>query len=110
MATFTVPTPRSSASRGRSDDVAQWSKAQAVIIGAPFDGGTSHRAAVASDPGHPIDRLPASRRQAPEPGARLDPLVDLGVVDLGDVEMPSGETEKSLGRLEAVSPPWRRPA
>ena len=31
----------------------------------------------------------------------VDPLVDLGVVDLGDVEMPSGETERSLERLEA---------
>ena len=30
----------------------------------------------------------------------LDPLIDLGVVDLGDVEMPSGDTEKSLRLLE----------
>jgi agmatinase len=30
----------------------------------------------------------------------VDPLVDLAVLDLGDVEMPSGETETSLRRLE----------
>ena len=30
----------------------------------------------------------------------LDPLTELRVVDLGDVEMPSGETERSLGLLE----------
>lgn len=30
----------------------------------------------------------------------LDPLIELGVVDLGDVEMPSGETVRSLELLE----------
>jgi agmatinase len=30
----------------------------------------------------------------------VDPLVELGVVDLGDVEMPSGYTDLSLERLE----------
>jgi agmatinase len=30
----------------------------------------------------------------------VDALTDLSVVDLGDVEMPSGDTEKSLRRLE----------
>jgi agmatinase len=30
----------------------------------------------------------------------VDPLIDLGVVDLGDVEMPSGDTATSLLRLE----------
>ena len=30
----------------------------------------------------------------------VDPLTELGVVDLGDVEMPSGETERSLAALE----------
>jgi agmatinase len=30
----------------------------------------------------------------------VDPLVALGVVDVGDVEMPSGDTELSLSRLE----------
>jgi agmatinase len=32
----------------------------------------------------------------------VDPLVELGVVDLGDVEMPSGETERSLAALESA--------
>ena len=31
----------------------------------------------------------------------VDPLKELGVVDIGDVEMPSGDTELSLTRLEA---------
>jgi len=37
-----------------------------------------------------------------------NPLVDLGVVDVGDIEMPSGDTELSMARLEeavAASPP-----
>jgi agmatinase len=83
------------------EDVARWSSAQAVIIGAPFDGGTSHRAGCRFGP-HAIrttDYLPHDG-QRPSLALGLDPLVDLGVVDLGDVEMPSGETEKSLALLE----------
>ena len=85
------------------DDVAQWSKAQAVIIGAPFDGGTSHRAGCRFGPQaiRLTDYLPHDGKR-PSLALGLDPLVDLGVVDLGDVEMPSGDTEKSLGRLEAL--------
>ena len=30
----------------------------------------------------------------------MDPLAELRVVDVGDVEMPSGDTELSLRRLE----------
>jgi formimidoylglutamase len=32
----------------------------------------------------------------------VDPLDELGVVDVGDVEMPAGEIEKSMARLESV--------
>jgi agmatinase len=32
----------------------------------------------------------------------VDPLVELGVVDVGDVEMLSGETDQALARLEAA--------
>jgi agmatinase len=85
------------------DDVAQWSKAQALIIGAPFDGGTSHRAGCRFGPQaiRLTDYLPHDGKR-PSLALGLDPLVDLGVVDLGDVEMPSGDTEKSLGLLEAL--------
>jgi agmatinase len=47
------------------------------------------------------DYLPHDGKR-PSLALGLDPLVDLGVVDLGDVEMPSGDTEKSLGLLEAL--------
>src|SRR5580704_18078394 len=63
--------------RADLDDPASWASADIMFIGAPFDGGTSHR-----------------------PGARFGPLAELKVVDAGDVEMPSGDTELSLQRLE----------
>jgi len=83
------------------EDLAQWSGAQAVIVGAPFDGGTSHRAGCRFGPQaiRLTDYLPHDGKR-PSLALGLDPLVELGVVDLGDVEMPSGETEKSLALLE----------
>ena len=38
----------------------------------------------------------------------VDPLIELGVVDLGDVEMPSGETERSLRRARGGRDRGRR--
>ena len=74
--------------------------AGAVILGAPFDGGTSHRPGARFGPQaiRLTDYLPhdASR---PHLALGVDPLVELRVVDAGDVEMPSGETELSLDRL-----------
>jgi len=80
----------------------EWSKAGAVIIGAPFDGGTSHRPGSRFGPQaiRLTDYLPHDGKR-PSLALGLDPLVELRVVDLGDVEMPSGETEKSLALLEA---------
>jgi agmatinase len=80
----------------------EWSGAGAAIIGAPFDGGTSHRPGCRFGPQaiRFTDYLDHNG-QRPSLALGLDPLVDLGVVDLGDVEMPSGETEKSLAALEA---------
>src|SRR3954449_350881 len=75
--------------------------ADVVIVGAPFDGGTSHR------PGTRFG--PAAIRQTcylPQDGSRphlalrVDALQDLRVVDMGDVEMPPGEIERALGALE----------
>ncbi|MGH3733529.1 MAG: agmatinase [Acidimicrobiales bacterium] len=83
------------------DEVGQWSKAAAVIIGAPFDGGTSHRPGARFGPQaiRTTDYLPHDGMR-PSLALGLDPLIELRVVDLGDVEMPSGETERSLALLE----------
>src|ERR1035437_793738 len=84
------------------DDDAQWSSAGAVILGAPFDGGTSYRAGCRFGP-----QAMRAADYLPHGGSRLslalgvDALLDLGVVDLGDVEMPSGDTERSLVALES---------
>ena len=84
------------------DDRPQWAGAAAVIIGAPFDGGTSHRSGCRFGPQaiRTTDYLPHYGMR-PSLALGVDPLVELGVVDLGDVEMPSGDTERSLAALEA---------
>jgi agmatinase len=83
------------------DDLSSWSTAKAVIVGAPFDGGTSHRPGCRFGPQamRTTDYLPHDG-QRPSLALGVEPLVELGVVDLGDVEMPSGETERSLRALE----------
>jgi agmatinase len=83
------------------DVAAEWSGAGAAVIGAPFDGGTSHRPGCRFGPQaiRTTDYL-AHDGQRPSLALGVDPLVDLAVVDLGDVEMPSGDTELSLRRLE----------
>ena len=83
------------------DDVTSWQGAGAAIIGAPFDGGTSHRSGCRFGPQaiRITDYLPHDGSR-PSLALGVDGLVDLGVVDLGDVEMPSGDTETSLQRLE----------
>ncbi len=82
-------------------DVERWRHSAAVIIGAPFDGGTSHRPGCRFGPQamRTTDYLPHDGLR-PSLALGVDPLSDLAVVDLGDVEMPSGETELSLRRLE----------
>ena len=79
----------------------EWANAGAAIIGAPFDGGTSHRPGARFGPQamRTTDYLPHDGRR-PSLALGVDPLSDLRVVDLGDVEMPSGETERSLRALE----------
>jgi agmatinase len=82
-------------------DVERWRQSAAVIVGAPFDGGTSHRPGCRFGPQamRTTDYLPHDGAR-PSLALGVDPLSDLAVVDLGDVEMPSGETELSLRRLE----------
>ncbi len=84
-------------------DPESFAGAGAVIIGAPFDGGTSHRSGCRFGPQaiRFTDYLPHDGMR-PSLALGIDPLVELGVVDVGDVEMPSGETELSCSRLEAA--------
>lgn len=78
-----------------------WQRAGAVIVGAPFDGGTSHRPGARFGPQaiRLTDYLPHDGSR-PHLALGVDPLVELGVVDVGDIEMPSGDTETSIARLE----------
>ncbi|HUY65026.1 MAG TPA: agmatinase [Acidimicrobiales bacterium] len=77
--------------------------AGAVVIGAPFDGGTSHRAGCRFGPSaiRSADYLPHDGVR-PHLALGVDPLMELGVVDVGDVLMPPGDIEGSLERLRQV--------
>ncbi len=77
--------------------------ADVVILGAPFDGGTSHRPGARFGPmairmqdylGHDGSR--------PSLALRTDALQDLRIVDAGDVEMYSGDVVAALGALESA--------
>ncbi len=83
------------------EDSAALAAADVVILGAPYDGGTSHR------PGTRFG--PMAIRQAcylghdgsrPHLALRVDALQDVVVVDAGDVEMAPGEIERSLAAVE----------
>ena len=84
-------------------DPSSYTNARAVIVGAPFDGGTSHRPGCRFGPQaiRLTDYLPHDGSR-PHLALDVDPLVELGVVDVGDVEMLSGETDQALARLEAA--------
>ena len=83
------------------EEPASYAGAGAVILGAPFDGGTSHRPGCRFGPQaiRLTDYLPHDGKR-PHLALGVDPLVELGVVDVGDVEMLPGEIEASLQRLE----------
>ncbi len=84
-------------------DPASYAGARVVIIGAPYDGGTSFRPGARFGP-HAIrvtDYLPHDGSR-PHLALGVDPLIELSVVDIGDVEMPPGDIEASMARLEAV--------
>jgi len=69
-------------------------------VGAPFDGGTSHRPGARFGPQaiRSTDYLPHDGSR-PHLALRVDPLQDLRVLDAGDVEMPPGHIERSLQAL-----------
>src|SRR6478672_2996687 len=85
------------------DDESTYARADVVVLGAPFDGGTSHRPGTRFGPKaiRMTDYLPhdASR---PSLALRTDGLRDLRVVDAGDVEMYSGDIETALPALESA--------
>jgi agmatinase len=82
-------------------DPASWAGTDILVIGAPFDGGTSHRPGARFGPQaiRFTDYLPHDGSR-PHLALGVDPLAELRVADAGDVEMPSGDTELSLRRLE----------
>jgi agmatinase len=82
-------------------DPSSLTDADVVIIGAPFDGGTSHRPGARFGPQaiRSTDYLPHDRSR-PHLALRVDALHELRVLDAGDVEMPPGEIERSLAALE----------
>ena len=89
--------------RADLDDPESWAQADVVILGAPFDGGTSYRSGARFGPkamretcylGHDGSR--------PSLAMRVDGLEDLAVVDAGDVEMYSGDAARSCRDLEAA--------
>ena len=89
--------------RASLNDPASYSSAGAVIIGAPYDGGTSHRPGARFGPQaiRITDYLPHDGSR-PHLALGVDPLIDLGVVDIGDVEMPPHSIEESMAALEAT--------
>ena len=85
------------------DEPSSYAGADVVIVGAPFDGGTSYRSGARFGP--------SAMRAAcyldhdgsrPSLAMRVDGLRDLRVVDAGDVEMFSGDAARSCASLEAV--------
>ena len=85
------------------DEPTTYADADVVILGAPFDGGTSHRPGARFGPQaiREQDYLPHDGSR-PSLALRTDGLKDLRVVDAGDVEMYSGDIERSLPALEAA--------
>ena len=85
------------------EEPATYADADVVILGAPFDGGTSHRPGARFGPMaiRMTDYLPHDGSR-PSLALRTDGLVDLKVVDAGDVEMYSGDIETALPALEAA--------
>ncbi|HEX4222235.1 MAG TPA: agmatinase [Pseudonocardiaceae bacterium] len=85
------------------DEPPGYADADVVIIGAPFDGGTSHRPGTRFGPqairmtdylGHDGSR--------PSLALRTDGLRDLRVYDAGDVMMDPGNITAALGALETA--------
>ena len=85
------------------EDPASFEGADVVIIGAPYDAGTSYRAGARFGPKmiRTTDYLfhDASR---PHLTLRVDPLQDMRVLDAGDIEMAGVEGKAALDALETA--------
>jgi agmatinase len=82
-------------------DADTYAEADVVILGAPFDGGTSHRAGTRFGPQYIRQScyLPHDGSR-PSLAMRVDGLQDLRVYDAGDVEMYSGDAARSVHDLQ----------
>jgi arginase family enzyme len=82
-------------------DPSSFASADVVIVGAPYDSGTSYRSGARFGPMaiRSTDYLPHDGSR-PHLALGVDPLVDMRVLDAGDVVMPPTETKESLDRLE----------
>ena len=82
-------------------DAASFDGADVVILGAPFDGGTSHRAGTRFGPQfiRQTCYLPHDGSR-PSLAMRVDGLQDLKVFDAGDVELFSGDAARSVRDLQ----------
>ncbi len=82
-------------------DSTTYEGADVVILGAPFDGGTSHRAGARFGPQLIRQTCYLSQDGSrPSLAMRVDGLRDLVVYDAGDVEMFSGDAERSVRDLQ----------
>src|ERR1700716_750770 len=77
--------------------------ADVVIIGAPYDAGTSYRSGARFGPKmiRTADYLPHDSSR-PHLALRVDRLQELRVVDAGDIEMAGFEGQAPLAALEAA--------
>jgi agmatinase len=82
-------------------DADSYRDADVVILGAPFDGGTSHRAGTRFGPQYIRQTcyLPHDGSR-PSLAMRVDGLQELRVYDAGDVEMFSGDAARSVRDLQ----------
>jgi len=85
------------------DEPATFAGADVVIVGAPFDGGTSYRSGARFGP-KALRETCYLEHDGSRPSLALgvDGLKDLRVVDMGDVEMYSGDAVRSCHDLEAA--------
>jgi len=82
---------------------AGYAGADVVVLGAPYDGGTSHRPGTRFGPAaiRSTDYL-GHDGSRPSLALGVDALRDLRVLDAGDVEMPPGDSARSLAALETA--------
>lgn len=82
-------------------DPDSYAAASAVILGAPFDAGTSYRSGAKMGP-MALRSCDYSEHTGSRPhlALRVDPLGDLNVMDAGDILMPPSEMIRSLRALQ----------